>query len=435
MSKTVETPVTASCEIVDKAMEPTNHVTQLSHYASDPTAYLRENLGAEGFEERKQMLCLPTEVDLDRYGGGAHKQHFEQHIATMLGKQHGLFFVTGVQAQLAALKGHCNARSRQKAAWHVSSHLEDCELSAYSELYGLQRQLLGSDPTALPTVKEITEVLDRPVHERPAAVLIEVPNRVLGCQTYTFSELEQLSQACRKAGVAFHMDGARLWEVEPYYRATADKSFAEIGALFDSIYVSFYKALGGATGAMLASNDLGIMDETKIWQRRAGGNAFSLGYQIIDCERGFNENIGLFARRWQKMQDVVAGIEAATASYKTDGKEPIISFMSGKPTCCQVITVFNGFTGEELIKARDGVDRKIRVRVFERLRPKQSLDQMIRAQQEKASGDITSVEATEASTDDRKHFVEWFIMNVTFGFPTEVFVDAYRALCEELLAK
>lgn len=46
------------------------------------------------------------------------------------------------------------------------------------------------------------------------------------------------------AGVAKHVDGARLWEAQPYY----GRPHAEIAALFDTVYVSLYKGLEGMAG-------------------------------------------------------------------------------------------------------------------------------------------------------------------------------------------
>ncbi|KAK1086451.1 hypothetical protein LTR33_001555, partial [Friedmanniomyces endolithicus] len=104
-----ETP-TASCEVIDTTSdgkgEPTNlcvfsgpmkaheRIKRTAAYAEDPAGYLQKALGKETFESRRSMLSLPETVDMDAYGTGEHRQHFEQHIASFLGKQHGLFFVT-----------------------------------------------------------------------------------------------------------------------------------------------------------------------------------------------------------------------------------------------------------------------------------------------------------------------------------------------------
>lgn len=422
---------TASCDVVDTKVQAKSAPVQLcmfsqpqtafeaiertARYASGPTEYLKATLGASTFEERKHMLHIPRMIDEDRYGKGDHRQAFEHFIAcNVLGKHHGLFFLTGVQAQLAALKIHCEHASNPRTAWHISSHLESAEERAYDKLYNLQRTLIGNDPESLPTIDEIQQVLNLAPDRRPAALVIEVPNRTLGCQTYTLAELERISAACKEADVKLHCDGARIWEIEPYYQRTAGKSFADIARLFDTVYVSFYKGMRGATGAMLVSNNENLIKEAKVWQRRAGGNAFTLMYEVIDCERGFNENIGTFERKWDKMIDIVSQIQGPTEGFKMDS-EKIVNFVPDKPTCCQIHTVFRGYTASELIIARDQVQETLNVRVFERLRPKESVDEKMRA--ERASRPASDVNAVKKHVngqsvehDDERHFMEWMIM-------------------------
>lgn len=406
-------------------------MSRTARYAKDPKAYLEETLGQATLSRRKVRLSIPTTVDKDTYGTGTHKKGFEDHLAKLLGKAHGLFFITGVQAQLAALKIYCDRAGRNLVAWHVTSHLETAEEKSYEALYGLRRVLLGSDPKALPTVSEIKEVLDLPSTERPVAIVLEIPNRVLGCKTYTFAELETISKACKDAEVAFHCDGARLWEIEPYYEATSGKSFADLGKLFDSVYVSFYKGLRGVTGSALVHDDETFINEAKVWQRRAGGNAYTLMYEIIDCERGYNENIGVFPGRWDKMKEVVEGITLATAKYKDESGRPLLSFMPSKPLCCQVHTLFHGYTAEELIAARDRVQETSNVRLFERLWGVKTVDE--RMKDERASAGSAS-DGKKNGTSSEVQKLEWMISDATEGIDTNVFVNGYVALCEELLS-
>lgn len=192
-------------------MEPADFISRTAAYARDPEGYLEATLGSETFASHKHLLSLPPEnkVDRDAYGTGNHKAHFEQHIATALGKATGLFFLTGVQAQLAGLRIHCDDAGHRRVAWHITSHLEEAEQGAWRELYGLERRLIGSKADVLPTVEEISEVVGLPEDERPAVLLIEVPNRTLGCATYSFEELQEISRMCRRAGVKLHCDGAR----------------------------------------------------------------------------------------------------------------------------------------------------------------------------------------------------------------------------------
>jgi threonine aldolase len=69
------------------------------------------------------------------------------------------------------------------------------------------------------------------------------------------------------------MDGARLWEAQPYYA----RPFSEICAQFDSVYVSFYKGIGALSGAMLVG-DRPFMQRALAERHRLGGQPYVLHY-------------------------------------------------------------------------------------------------------------------------------------------------------------
>ena len=65
--------------------------------------------------------------------------------------------------------------------------------------------------------------------------------------------------------MALHLDGARLWESRPFYE---NARYAEIAALFDTVYFSFYKGLGGLAGGALAG-PADVIAEARVWQQSA----------------------------------------------------------------------------------------------------------------------------------------------------------------------
>lgn len=110
-------------------------------------------------------------------------------------------------------------------------------------------------------------------------MLLELPQREIGGVVPPLSELQQMVNHCRKNNIKLHLDGARLLEVLPYY----EKSAAEVSALFDSVYLSFYKGVGGIAGAILAGDE-SFIEEAKIWKRRFGGDLISLYPYIIPAD-------------------------------------------------------------------------------------------------------------------------------------------------------
>ena len=102
----------------------------------------------------------------------------------------------------------------------------------------------------------------------------------------TWDELTALSEAARELGVPLHVDGARIWESQPFW----DKPFREIAALVDSLYVSFYKGLEGLSGAALVGPEH-LVDEARTWRRRMGGTLFSLTPYAVSGLTGLQERL------------------------------------------------------------------------------------------------------------------------------------------------
>ncbi len=122
--------------------------------------------------------------------------------------------------------------------------MEIHEQMAYRELHHLTAILLG-EKDRLFTLKDLMGLNGRMRHP-----LIELPEREIGGQLPPWDELVDLCDWADERGVMTHMDGARLWECNWF---VADPT-QEIAALFDTVYVSFYKILRGLPGAVLAGS-------------------------------------------------------------------------------------------------------------------------------------------------------------------------------------
>ena len=222
------------------------------HGAQTPTEYLQDlsaRTGAMAFGE------IPP--GFDGYCSGDWIQGFEQEVAALMGKPRGLFVVTGTQAQQCAIQTHAEGAGRTKLfAAHPTSHLLLSEEDAYKHLSGFDAMEIGETdaPLGAAAVREAFAG----AAQLPAVLLVEIPQRHNGGATTSYEELVELRGICDEYGVAFHMDGARLWEARPGY----DRSFTEICALFDSIYLSFYKGIGAAVGAMLCGTGQFSMEES-----------------------------------------------------------------------------------------------------------------------------------------------------------------------------
>ena len=255
-----------------------------------------------------ESLALATDEAerADRYGEGARIERLERRTGELLGKESAVFMPSGTMAQQIALRIWCDRRGCRTVAFHPTCHLELHEEKAYERLHGLHGTLVG-DPTRLITLDDL-EALDEPV----AALLLELPQREIGGLLPEWEDLVAQAEWARAHGVALHLDGARLWEAQPYY----ERPHAEITGLFDSVYVSFYKGLGGIAGSILAGDD-DLIREARIWQQRHGGTLATLHPYVVAAELGLDE-------RLERMPAYLAHARALAGELATlDGLEVV----------------------------------------------------------------------------------------------------------------
>ena len=211
------------------------------------------------------LASIPVGTVTDRYGDGGVVTELEAEIAGLLGKPAALVLPSGTMAQQCVLRVHADRRQRKTVVFHPMCHLDRHEGGAYQRLHGLTGRPAG-DLDRLMTTGDLTAIA-----EPPAALLIELPQRDLGGQQPAWEDLLAQVDWARAHGAAAHLDGARLWESAAGY----GRPPGEIAALFDTVYVSFYKAIGALPGCCVAG-PADILAEVREWRQRMGGTLFGL---------------------------------------------------------------------------------------------------------------------------------------------------------------
>ena len=211
------------------------------------------------------LEVTPEGTRTDMYGEGGVVEELELEVAGLLGKEAAAFFPSGTMAQQVVLRIHADRRGRRTVAYHQTAHVEIHEERGYAHLHGLVARLVG-DPRAPVTLADLEGVA-----EPLAALLLELPQREIGGPLPEWAELQAMTAWARDRGAAAHLDGARLWEAAAYYELPP----GAVAELFDTVYVSFYKGLGGWAGAALAG-PADIVDEARVWRRRHGGTLVAL---------------------------------------------------------------------------------------------------------------------------------------------------------------
>lgn len=223
-------------------------------------------LNGDGLVRPADLLAsIGEEVEADTYGEGGVVAELEATVAELLGKPAAVFLPSGTMAQGATLRVHADRRATRIVAWHPTSHLELHEQQAHSRLHQLIGRPVGQRDRLL-TLTDLEQLA-----EPPAVLLLELPQREIGGQLPAWDELLTQLRWARDRGAAVHLDGARLWEAAAGY----GRSPAEVAALFDTVYVSFYKGIGALPGCCVAGSADDVA-QVREWRRRLGGTLHGL---------------------------------------------------------------------------------------------------------------------------------------------------------------
>ena len=252
---------------------------------------------AQAFEELARA-CGELGIDeWDSYGEHGAVARLEQEVTGLFQVEAAAFFPSGVMAQQAALRIHADRAGSRRVAMPDLSHLLIHEEDGPRVLHDLEVVLL-THGFETPDAGHVAAIPGR-----VAAVLVELPLREAGCLLPTWDELVAIAAACREKRAKLHIDGARIWESQRWF----DRTLAEIATLADSLYVSFYKGLGGIAGAAL----LGPADfiaEARLWRRRLGGTIFRTTAEAVSALAGLRDQLPILGDTVEWARAFAAGL-------------------------------------------------------------------------------------------------------------------------------
>jgi len=220
------------------------------------------------------------DAGIDCYNEGPLVTALEQRVSQLLGTSTARVFNKGTVCQLALLKTVCDARDNPCVALHRRSHIAEDEADAFIYVTGLKPLFTGG--TDQPFNASDVHALEI----KPAVLTVELPLRRVGFRLTPWDELVAMRDWCDEHHVHFHLDGARLWESTNFYQ----KSLPDIAGLFDSVYVSFYKGIGGLSGAALAGKEA-LLTATDVWRNRLGSQPYTQFPVLLTALDGLENNL------------------------------------------------------------------------------------------------------------------------------------------------
>ena len=187
-----------------------------------------------------------AEVGDDVLDGDPTTRRLEERIAELLGTEDALFFPSGSQANQTGI--WLVTEPGTELLIEANAHLIHYEMAGVAALSGAQIRPITT-PDGLLTPELVRGAL-RPASPhvpRVTALAIENTHNLAGGRVLDAAAVDGVIRAARDAGLAVHLDGARLWNAA----AAAGVTPARLAQGADTVMVSISKALGCPVGSCL----------------------------------------------------------------------------------------------------------------------------------------------------------------------------------------
>ena len=189
----------------------------------------------------------------------------QETVAELLGMEAALFLPSGTMCNQVAFSVHC--RAGDEILLNETAHPLLYEAGGAAALIGAVFRPLSGERGRF-TAKQVREAVRPAVHYMPRSrvVSIEQTANIVGGVCWPLAEVQAVAAAAREAGLAVHMDGARLMNAVV---ATGSPARAFAGPV-DSVWLDLTKGLGAPVGAVLAGSRA-FIQEAWIHKQRLGG--------------------------------------------------------------------------------------------------------------------------------------------------------------------
>jgi threonine aldolase len=214
---------------------------------------------------RKAMAA--AEVGDDVYGEDPTVNALQERIAALLGKEAAVWVPTGTMANQIALGSLAGPGDEVICDRHC--HVVNYEGAAISALWGVQSLVLdGARGIFTPeAVKAVLRSSQGDHDPRQKAVAIENTHNRGGGSIWPLSQLEAVAEVAHGAGLAVHLDGARIWNAH----VATGIPLARWCAKADTVSVCLSKGLGAPAGSLVASTRERIQAVRRLRKRVGGG--------------------------------------------------------------------------------------------------------------------------------------------------------------------
>ncbi|MBC7381469.1 MAG: aminotransferase class I/II-fold pyridoxal phosphate-dependent enzyme [Bacteroidia bacterium] len=225
---------------------------------------------------RSDTVTMPTagmkdammnaEVGDDVFGEDKTVNALQEYAANLFGMEAALFCSSGTQTNQIAIKVH--TQPGDEVICDQLAHVYLFEGGGIAFNSGASVRLLNGERGKF-TADQVLENINKDDVHFPTTRLVCIENTVNkgGGACWDLQELKKIKRVCNEHKLAFHLDGARLFNA----MEARNEQAKEYGTLFDTISICLSKGLGAPVGSLLLGSELHIYKARRLRKIFGGG--------------------------------------------------------------------------------------------------------------------------------------------------------------------
>jgi threonine aldolase len=237
----------------------------------------------------------------------------QKKAAAMFGMEDALFFPSGTMANQTAIKLH--TQPGDKLFCDKYAHVYNYEGGGAAFNSGVTCKLIDGD-RGMFTAKQLQEAISgrSDIHvPYSSLVCIENTTNKGGGACWDFSELKKIQKLSKQKNLAFHLDGARLFNA----LVAKNESPKQYGALFDTISICLSKGLGAPIGSILLGSKVHIAKALRI-RKLLGGAMRQVGFLAAAGIYALDNHVERLAEDHKKAKEIGRVLEEVTYVTKVE---------------------------------------------------------------------------------------------------------------------
>ena len=173
----------------------------------------------------------------------------QERAAQIFGREAALYVPSGTMGNLTCIMAQ--TRPGQEVICEEAGHIYNYEMASMSAIGGVLPRIISGDDGILNWGK-ISKAIRPKSYYRPQTALISLENthNMAGGTVYPTSLAHEICDKAHDAGIAVHLDGARIFNAAAYL----GEDVARMTGKFDSIQFCLSKGLGAPVGSMVAGS-------------------------------------------------------------------------------------------------------------------------------------------------------------------------------------